>query len=176
MPFTHYPKLEENLFLFATWYGKGDPRNSIQSPLDVGGGVNLYGCAQNFTRFYGTIYCDQPLAVEFDFGNEDVVPAFNPATLPDGSVVDMGLPDDVRPYFPVGKLTGLRAITDEDLLRINYDGKALVTNYQPAVSPGAPIGDKFLVTIYGRWMRVCIANKGDKPVSSMRVFVRASVF
>lgn len=190
MPFTHYPKLEENLFLSACWYGENDPRNTIDQPLAPGAeGVVLHGVAQNFTRFYGTVAADQPLDVTFSFSNEErvlvtgwtAVGGISTLRLGDDPVLhqepmfDSALPKEIREHYPVDE-RGLREVTDEDLGHLNYDGIALVSKFEPGAAGKPSVGDKFLVTIYGRFMRVQITNRGTAPVKKLRVFVRASVF
>ena len=182
MPFTHYPKLEENLFLSACWYGPDDPRNTMKDPLREY--VVLHGVAQNFTRFYGTVFADVPLDLTFSFSNEErvVVPqprqADNVALAKfhaDAPRLDERLPKDVREFYLVDE-RGTREVTDEDLADLNYDGIALVSKYEPAAAGKPAVGDKFLVTIYGRFLRVRIDNRGTVAAKNMRVFVRASVF
>ena len=193
MGFTHYPKLESNQFLSALWYGPEDPRNNIARPLVSNEGVVLYGVSQNFTRFYGTVYSDQPLTVTFAFSNEEYVlvdpsnqisvsseddcirdAIIKPAGDPPWRF-DKRLPDRVKYAFPVSA-SGMREITDEDLPNIPYDGIAQVINYVPPTDGKPAVGDKFLVTIYGSILRVRVLNTGGASASKLRVIVRASVF
>ncbi len=44
----------------------------FDAPIEPGKSVVAYQDAQNFTRFYGSIACDQPLEVTFSFSNEEV--------------------------------------------------------------------------------------------------------
>jgi hypothetical protein len=185
MPFTHYPKLDSNTWCSVLWYGDGDRRNTLAAPLGVGESVAVYASAQNFTRFLGSVACDQPLEVTFAFSNEERVPVTawtavggNPAVLIEQGgryrqdqrpVLDSKLPADIREYYPADQL-GLREITDEDLPDLHYDAVAQVMKYQPG-------GDgKYLVTIYGAWLRVQVTNKGDGAPTFLRLFCRGSVF
>jgi hypothetical protein len=88
MPMTHYPKNSENL-VFA-WVQppppdikpqKGLPdflgrpfseMNRFEQPIGPGESVVGYHDAQPFTRFYGTIYCTQPLEVSLVFSNDEI--------------------------------------------------------------------------------------------------------
>lgn len=85
MPFTHYPKLSANV-IFA-WVQPAPPDepnflnmprfsrlNRFTKPLEPGQVLVGYQEAQNFTRFYGSIACDQPLEVVFTFSNDEVAP------------------------------------------------------------------------------------------------------
>jgi hypothetical protein len=63
-------------------------------------------------------------------------------------------------------------VTDANLPELHYDAEALKKAFDPA-KPGA---GGFLVTIYGRWLKVEIKNVGTKPAKDMRVIVRGSVF
>jgi len=183
MSFTHYPKLAEGSGLFGSvlWYGKGDPRNTLAKPLKPGESVSIYGSAVNFTRYLGTTYSDQPLEISFAFGNEEVVlvplghlvEAENPMTH-ETILADDRLPADIRGAFPV--VNGLREATDEDLPSLNYDGVALVINYQPGKEGKPAIGDKGTITIYGSVLRITVKNVGSAATSSVRHYTRASVF
>lgn len=184
MPFTHYPKLEENTFLAACWYGKDDPRSAtldvfgsqaLKSPPAPGKEILLHGCAQNFTRFYSTLHADQPVKVTYAFSNEDRVLVPRPDPPNPSPAHDKRLPEKIRKYYPID-VRGRREITDEDLPGLNYDGVAMVQNYKPASEGKPAVGDKALVTIYGRWLRVVVANMGEKPVGQLRFYLRASVF
>lgn len=153
MAFTHYPKTDTNV-IFA-WVSPAPPDkpnflnhpkfstlNLLKAPIEPGKSVVAYHSAQNFTRFYGSLACDQPLEVCFTFSNDEVTE--------DGDWV-----------------------TDENMKTLNYDAEALKQAYDP--SKQAATG-KYLVTIYGRWLRVEVKNVGSKPTSWMRVYVRGSVF
>lgn len=90
MPYTHYPKNSDNL-VFA-WVQPAPPdatvgedgpdflgrpyseMNRFKDPIGPGERVVGYHDAQPFTRFYGTIACDQPLEVTISFSNDDVDP------------------------------------------------------------------------------------------------------
>jgi len=48
--------------------------NLIKEPIPEGGEVVAYHCAQNFTRMYGSIACDQALEAIFTFSNDEVTP------------------------------------------------------------------------------------------------------
>lgn len=85
MPFTHYPKLSGNV-VFAYVQPQppdrpgflGQPSfhsiNGFENPLQPGEAVAGYLEAQPFTRFYGSIFCDQPLEVTFSFSNDECGP------------------------------------------------------------------------------------------------------
>jgi len=88
MPFSHYPKTVWNI-VFA-WVqppppdvppeeGKPDfvgarfsELNLFEGPLKPGESVFAYHDAQPFTRFTGSIACDQPLDVSLMFSNDEV--------------------------------------------------------------------------------------------------------
>jgi hypothetical protein len=85
MGLTHYPKLVRNVL--ACWVQPpppdkpgflGQPRfialNLFSQPLAPKESLSVYHDAQNFTRLYGSIYCDQPLEVVLSFSNEEVAP------------------------------------------------------------------------------------------------------
>ena len=114
----------------------------LEGPLEPGKSVVAYHSAQNFTRFYGSLACDQSLEVCFTFSNDEVTA--------EGDWV-----------------------TDENMKTLNYDAEALKQAYEPAKQSAT---GKYLVTIYGRWLRVEVKNVGSKPTSWMRVYVRGSVF
>jgi len=153
MPFTHYPKLEANV-IFA-WVSPAPPAkpnflnhpkfsslNLAKEPIPAGQSAIAYHSAQNFTRFYGSIACDQPLEVTFSFSNDEVSA--------DGDWVN-----------------------DENMETLNYDAEALKLAYDPLKQAAT---GKYLVTIYGRWLRVEVKNVGTRPTGKIRVFVRGSVF
>lgn len=64
------------------------------------------------------------------------------------------------------------AVNDENLPKLNYDAEALIMQYDP--NKQAATG-KYLVTIYGRWLRVGITFPDGVP-SFVRAYVRGSVF
>lgn len=153
MPFTHYPKLADNI-IFA-WVQPPPPKkksflnmrsfselNRFDKPIEPNESVVAYQDAQNFTRFYGSIASDQKLEVTFSFSNEEV---------------------DEKGYW----------IGDDNITGLNYDAEALKQIYDPA-KQGA--SGKYFVTIFGRWLKVEVKNVGDKPTETLRVFVRGSVF
>jgi hypothetical protein len=88
IPLTHYPKTAENL-VFA-WVQPAprdvDPEdglpdflgryfsevNRFEKALEPNQVVVGYHDAQPFTRFYGSISCDQPLEVTISFSNDEV--------------------------------------------------------------------------------------------------------
>lgn len=153
MPYTHYPKLEENCIFALHWprppvmpnflnHPPFDSLNRIHEPLAPGQVITLCHAANNFTKFLGTIACDQKLEVTFMFSNDEVAE--------DGHWV-----------------------TDETMPKLHYDGESLRMAYDPAKQ--GPTG-KFLVTILGRWLRVEIKHVGDKPTEFLRAYVRGSVF
>jgi len=48
--------------------------NRFKTPLEPDAVVTGYQEAQPFTRFYGSLACDQPLEVSFTFSNDEVAP------------------------------------------------------------------------------------------------------
>ncbi len=46
--------------------------NRFEEPIEPGESVVAHHDAQPFTRFYGTVFCDQPLEVTLAFSNDDV--------------------------------------------------------------------------------------------------------
>jgi hypothetical protein len=83
VPFTHYPKLSANVI--CAWVQPappdkpnflGHPRfamlNRFVKPLEPGSTLVAYQEAINFTRFFGSIACDQPLEVVVTFSNDEV--------------------------------------------------------------------------------------------------------
>jgi hypothetical protein len=153
MPYTHYPKLADNI-IFA-WVQPRPPKkkaflnmrpfselNLFEKAIEPGKSVVAYQDAQNFTRFYGSIAGDQKLEVTFSFSNEEV--------------------DEKGDW-----------ITDGNIATLNYDAEALKQLYDPA-KQGA--SGKYFVTIFGRWLKVEVKNLGEAPTEKLRVFVRGSVF
>lgn len=63
-------------------------------------------------------------------------------------------------------------VTDANLPGLHYDAEALKKAYDPA-KPGQ---GGYLVTIYGRWLKVEVKNVGKAATQMMRVVVRGSVF
>ena len=85
MPFTHYPKLAANVI--CAWVQPPPPDkpaflnmprfsalNRFKKPLEPGEVFVAHQEAQNFTRFFGSIFSDQPLEVSFSFSNDEVAP------------------------------------------------------------------------------------------------------
>lgn len=159
MSFTHYPKTEYNLIMSWVYPGikeearkvrHGDSKNIVpvpsvnmlKKPLEAKGESIGHHSAQNFTRFYGSIFSDVPIQLLFDFANDDFTK------------------DGKHPL-------------DKDLPLLNYDANALIHAYDPEKPQ---MGSKFLVTIYGKWLRVTLRNTSDKPSEVLRVHVRGSVF
>jgi hypothetical protein len=88
VPLTHYPKTVQNL-VFA-WVQPAPPDAPLQAglpdflgrpfselnrfvdPIAPGESVVGHHDAQPFTRFYGSIACDQPLEVSIMFSNDEV--------------------------------------------------------------------------------------------------------
>lgn len=167
MGFTHYPKLPEGYCVFGSvlWFGAGDPRNTLHEPLAPGASAYMYGSSTNFTRFFGSAFCDQVIDVSFDFANDFRMPL----RVPDGKL-DLSLPSDLRELYAADEV-GLREITDEDLPYLYYDAKALDILGHKA---GTPKG--MFVPIYGMYLRVTVTNRGEVPVSALRVVTVCSVF
>jgi hypothetical protein len=83
--FTHYPKLVSNLLLCWVQPAPPDNRgflsqprfrtiNHFTKPLEPAQSLMACHDAQNFTRLYGSIHCDQPLEVVLSFSNDEVAP------------------------------------------------------------------------------------------------------
>jgi hypothetical protein len=90
VPLTHYPKNSDNL-VFA-WFQPAPPdvpvavgvpdflgrpfseMNRFKESVCADGSVIAYHDAQPFTRFYGTLFCDQPLEFTILFSNDEVDP------------------------------------------------------------------------------------------------------
>lgn len=153
MPYTHYPKLVDNI-IFA-WVQPAPKKrkpflnmrsfselNRFKDPIEPGKSVFAYQDAQNFTRFYGSIASDQPLEVICSFSNDEV---------------------DDDGHF----------VTDENIAKLHYDAEGLRQLYFP--DKQAQSG-KYFVTIYGRWLRVEIKNVGKIATNTLRVYTRGSVF
>jgi len=101
VPLSHYPKTVTNLVL--AWVQppppdvaprKGLPDflgrpfseiNRFQKPVDPGAVVHGHHDAQPFTRFYGSVFSDQPLLITLAFSNDECGPD-------GGFVSDEGLP------------------------------------------------------------------------------------
>lgn len=167
MAFTHYPKIETPSWGEALWFGQGDPRNTLFEPLAAKGTAVLWGSAVNFTRYYGSIHSDQPVEVAFDFAGDSKVLVQKPGILGDLEV-DQSLPENIRHFYPARN--GLRDVTDEDLKALHYDARAI------EVSCKANSSAKFVVTIYGLYLRVTARNLGESPAHSLRLYVFGSVF
>lgn len=117
MPLTHYPKNSDNL-VFA-WVQPAPPdapvnengpdflgrpfseANRFRDPIEPQESVVAFHDAQPFTRFYGTIYADQPLEVTLSFSNNDV------------------------------DFTDGRVVRDDNIHKLHYDGEALKQLYDP---------------------------------------------
>lgn len=63
-------------------------------------------------------------------------------------------------------------VTDENIERLNYDAEAL----KKEIVPGKAAQSGFLVTIFGRWLKVSVRNLGTEPTKFLRAYVRGSVF
>lgn len=80
MPFTHYPKLDSNVVFQWRWpivpvkpafLGRKHPKNLLTEKFKGGDRLVAYHSAQNFTRFYGSIYADVLLEITFAFSNDE---------------------------------------------------------------------------------------------------------
>ena len=97
MGLSHYPKLVSNVL--ACWVQPPPPDrahffgqvrfktlNRFEAPLEPQQSCVAHHDAQNFTRLYGSVFCDQPLEVVLSFSSDEVAP--------DGDWVrDENLPD-----------------------------------------------------------------------------------
>lgn len=168
MAFTHYPKLDAPLFAVLHYYGPDDPRNKGKPPA-VGESVVLYGHAVNFTRYYGSIFCSQPLVLSMDFASDLKVAPIDPDPVFQGRTFDLALDHSFRKLFPVED--GLREITDEDLPGLNYDARTPEIKYSPEQG-----GLKFFQIIYGTYLRLTLTHKGTEPITALRFACCCSVF
>lgn len=66
-----------------------------------------------------------------------------------------------------------RYVTDKTLPDLHYDAEGLRLFYEPQKQAAT---GKFLVTIYGRWLRVTVKNTDKVPTEFLRCYVRGSVF
>lgn len=88
MPLSHYPKTVDNVVFawvqppppdvppqpgFPDFLGRAfSELNRFRAPIVPGQSVVGFHDAQPFTRFYGSIACDQPLDVSLTFSNDEV--------------------------------------------------------------------------------------------------------
>lgn len=86
MSFTHYPKTEHNLIMSWVFPIKYEDTRKVRRKTeyvsvpsmnlmrgDPVKGQVLVGChsAQNFTRFYGSVYADTPVQLTYEFSNDE---------------------------------------------------------------------------------------------------------
>lgn len=141
-----HPKIKEEARKIR--YGKADnmvavpSANQLTEPPKAKTALRGYHSAQNFTKFYGSVFCDVPVTLAFDFSNDE--------------------------FTKEGRYP-----TDKDLPDLNYDANALMHSYDPQKPM---MGSKFLVILYGKWLRVTLEPQGDKCPDTLRVFIRGSVF
>lgn len=85
MPMTHYPKQAVNVLVAWVWPHPRDkpnflnfPRfstvNQLKAPLEPNKSVTFYHEAQNFTRFFGSLFSEQSLELACSFSNDEVAP------------------------------------------------------------------------------------------------------
>lgn len=96
MGYTHYPKQVWNLIGAVRWPAPEDKPNFLmlpsfssvnhaKAPIPAGASVVFFHEAQNFTRFTGTLFADQPFEFRLSFSNDEVDDAgdfVTDATLP----------------------------------------------------------------------------------------------
>jgi len=153
MPFTHYPKLEFNII--GAWVSPAPPDkpNFLQMPRFSR--VNLLNNIE--------LSDDPPIL----YHSAQNFTRFFGSVASDKKV-------ELRFDFSnddVHLLDG-NPVSDENISKLNYDAEAMVLNYDPS-KQGAT--GKYLVTIYGRWLRVQLKFPDGVP-SYVRAYVRASVF
>lgn len=111
MPYTHYPKLVWNLLFAWRWPApkvekaflnqpKFSDFNLMKEPLANGQQVEFHHDAGNFTRFMGSIACDQPLEVTLAFSNDECTD--DGAYVTDDNLKDLHYDaiESVKPYDP----------------------------------------------------------------------------
>ncbi len=64
-------------------------------------------------------------------------------------------------------------VTDENIDSLNYDAIVLRQDYDPEKQA---LTGRFFVTIFGRWLKVEVANIDDAQTEMLRLYVRGSVF
>ncbi len=153
MPFTHYPKLAANV-IFA-WVQPAPP--------DQPGFLNQRRF-KHFNRFEEPLQAGKTVVAYHEAQNftrfYGSVASDQPLEVTFSFSNDEVAPDGTH-------------VTDENLPTLSYDAEALKQAYDPAKQSQT---GKFLVTIFGRWLRVEVKNVGAKPTSLLRVYVRGSVF
>jgi hypothetical protein len=153
MPYTHYPKLSSNIIFAWVW-----PRPPAAEP------------------FYGSPPFDklnrmaEPLAADAAVVGYHEAQGFTRfyGTIASDQPLDVSFRFSNDEVAPDGHW-----VNDENLALLNYDGWALRQAYEPGKQEQT---GKYLVTIYGRWLRVQIRNMGVEPATFCRVYVRGSVF
>lgn len=158
MPLSHYPKTVTNLVLACVHPAPpfvpppedlpdflGRPfseLNLYKKEIAPKESVIAFHDAQPFTRFYGSIACDQPLDVSLSFSNNEV--------------------DDDGNF-----------VSDDNIGSLHYDALGVRQIYDPSKQDQT---GKFFSMIFGRWIRVEIRNTGDRAPTSLRFYLRGSVF
>ena len=64
-------------------------------------------------------------------------------------------------------------VSDDNIASLNYDAEALKQLYDPAKQAAT---GKWFATIFGRYLRVEVRNRGAEPTQFLRAFIRGSVF
>jgi hypothetical protein len=64
-------------------------------------------------------------------------------------------------------------VSDDNIASLNFDAEALKQLYDPAKQAAT---GKWFATIFGRYLRVEVRNRGSESTKFMRVFCRGSVF
>ncbi len=153
IPFTHYPKLSSNVIFAWVW-----PRPPAKD--------NFFGQPR---------FDDLNLAVG-PLKNGESLFAYHEAqnfTKIYGSVF-ADQPLEVTFSFSNDEVDkNGDYVTDETLPSLSFDAEALKMAYDPAKQSAT---GKYLVILYGRWLRVEVKNVGKAPTEIMRVIARGSVF
>ena len=155
MPFTHYPKQANNLLVAWVWPPPPDKKNFL-----------------SFPRFSEVNLLREPLkpgeTVRFFHEAQNFTRFFG--TLASDQPLQITCAFSNDEVAPDGEY-----VCDENLKDLNYDGLALDQAFDPK-KPPLSNGSKFFAVIFGRWIRVELTNKGEVPISFVRVYVRCSVF
>jgi hypothetical protein len=152
VPFSHYPKLTANVIFAWVWPAPPDRPNFLHLPrlsrLNRMGGPLMPG--DSLVAYHeGINFTRFYGSIVADQRLEATFAFSNDEVAPDGHWVN-----------------------DDNLKDLHYDAMALRKEYDPK----KPDAAGYLVTIYGRWLRVTVKNLGDAPTEFLRVYVRGSVF
>ncbi len=129
MDFSHYPRLENDLVLSWHWPRPPDcppfkslpafgPRNRALEALAPGAAIVGYHSAANFTRFLGSLACDQPLSLLVQFSNDEVAPDGNYVQDSNVATLNWDLLAAEKSYKPGESHSGFWAIRLGKWLRV----------------------------------------------------------